>query len=59
MCLHSRRMCLRYYVLGFAAHFIISGADCLSDNDCFMDDDRYVFMGYGTDFDEYTDQFYD
>ena len=54
-------MCLRYCVLGFAAHSIISGVDCLFDDDCFidddrfMDDDRYVFMGYGTDFKEYVD----
>ena len=48
-------MCLRYYVLGFTAHSIISCVDCVSDDDCFMDDDRYVFLGYGTDLEECVD----
>ena len=54
-------MCLHYCVLGFAAHSIISGVDCVSDDDffldddCFMDDDRYHFMGYGTYFEECAD----
>ena len=38
-------------VLGFAAHFIISGTD--SDaGDC-SKDDRYDSLGYGSDFEEY------
>ena len=48
-------MCLRYCVLGFVAHSIISGVDYLSYDDCFMDDDYYVFMGYGTNFEECAD----
>ena len=40
-------MCLRYCVLGFAAHSIISGVD-ISDDDCCMDDECNDFMGYGT-----------
>ena len=48
-------MCLCYGVLGFTTHSIILGVDCVSDDDCFMDDDRYVFMGYGTDFEECAD----
>ena len=52
-------MCLRYCVLGFAAHSIISGVDCLSVDDCFLDDDGYDFMGYGTDFEECADEFSD
>ena len=48
-------MCLRYCVLGFAAHSIISAVDCLSDEDYCMDDDHYDFMGYGTNFDECAD----
>ena len=43
-------MCLCYCALGFAAHSIILGVDCGSDDDCSMDDDRYIFMGYGTGF---------
>ena len=45
-------MCLRYCILGFAAHSIISGVDCVTDDDYFMDDDNYVFLSYGTDFEE-------
>ena len=45
-------MCLRYCVLGFIAHSIISGVDCLSVDGYFMDDNRYVLMGYGIDFEE-------
>ena len=48
-------MCLRYYVLGFAAYSIISGVDSVSDDNCFMDDDRYVFIGFGTDFEKCAD----
>ena len=42
-------------MLGFVTHSIISGVDCLSIDDCFIDDDRYVLMGYGTDFKECID----
>ena len=48
-------MCLRYCVLGFAAYSIISGVDCVSNDDCFMDDDRYDFMAYGTDIEDCAD----
>ena len=52
-------MCLCYYVLGFAAHSFISGVDCASDDDCYDDvEDRYVYMGYGTDFEECADEYY-
>ena len=30
-----------------------------SDDDYFLDDDGYEFMGYDTDFEECADQFYD
>ena len=55
----SHRMCLRYCVLGFAAHSIILGVDCDSDDTCFDEDDRYDFLGCGTDFEGCADQFYD
>ena len=49
-------MCLCYCVLGFAAHSFISGddSDC-EDSGC--DYDRYDYMGYGTDLEEYADEF--
>ena len=48
-----------YCVLGFAAHSFISGVNCASDDDCYVDDeDRYDFMGYGTDFEECADEYY-
>ena len=57
--MHSRRMCLRYCVLGFAAHSIISGVDCASDDDCCDDDeDRYDYLGYGTEYEECADEYY-
>ena len=52
-------MYLRYCVLGFEAHSIISGVDCISNDDCCMDDDRYDFIGFGTDFEECAGYFYD
>ena len=53
-------MCLRYCVLGFAAHSIISGVDCDSEDDCYFDDDNwYDFAGYDIDFEECADEFYD
>ena len=51
---HSHRMYMCYCVLGFADHSIISSIDRVSDDDYFMDDDCYVFMGYGTDFEKCT-----
>ena len=51
-------MYLRYCVLGFAAHSIISG-DNSNSEDAGYDYDRYDFMGYGTDFEECADEFYD
>ena len=52
-------MCLRYCVLGFAAHSFISGVDYTSDDDCYVDDeDRYDYMGYGIDFEECADEYY-
>ena len=51
--MHSRCMCLRYYVLGFAAHSIISDVDCASD-----DEDHYDYLGYSTDYDECADEYY-
>ena len=55
----SRRMCLCYCVLGFAAHSFISGVDCASDDDCYDDvKDRYDYMGYETDFEECADEYY-
>ena len=48
-------MCLHYCVLGFTVHSIISGVDCVSDDDFFMDDNGYVFLGYGTDFENCAD----
>ena len=57
--MHSRRMCLHYYILGFTAHFIISGVDCASDHDCCDDDeDRYNYLGYDTDYEECADEYY-
>ena len=57
--MHSRRMCLRYCVLGFAAHFIIYVVDCDSKDDYFIDDDCYDYLGYGIDFKECADEFFD
>ena len=48
-------MCLRYCVLGFAAHSIISGDDLNYEDDGY-DYDRYDFLGYSTDFDECADE---
>ena len=57
--MHSCRVCLRCCVLGFAAHSIISGIDCASDDDCCDDDeDRYDYLGYGTDYEECADEYY-
>ena len=50
-------MCLCCCVLGFAAHSFISGTDCASDDDCLDDEDRYDYLGYGTDYDEYADEY--
>ena len=50
---HALRIVCAYVtvVLGFTAHFIISGTD--SDaGDC-SEDDRYDSMGYGSDFEEF------
>ena len=57
-CFHLRRMYLCYCVLGFAAHSNISGDDfdCKDDG---YDYDRYDFLGYGTDLEEYVDEFSD
>ena len=52
--MHSHRMCLCYCILGFAAHSIISGVDCASDDD----EDCYDYMGYGTDYEESADEYY-
>ena len=57
--MHSRRMCLRYCVLGFATHSIISGVDCAFNVDCYDDDDdHYDYMGYGIDYAESTYEYY-
>ena len=48
-------MCLRYCVLGFAAHSNISG----DDSDDSYDYDHYDFLGYDTDFEECADEFSD
>ena len=54
------RMCLCYYVLGFAAHSTILGVDCDSEDDCCFDDDNhYDFLGYGIDFEECADELCD
>ena len=52
-------MYLRYCVLGFAAHSFISGIDCASDDDCLDDDDRYDYLGYGTDYEECANEYSD
>ena len=51
-------MCLRYCVLGFAAHSNISGDDSDCEDDSY-DYDRYDFLGYGMDFEECADEFSD
>ena len=51
-------MCLRYCVLGFAAHSVISGDD-LDFEDIGYDYDRYDFLGYGTNIEECADEFSD
>ena len=52
-------MCLCYCVLGFAAHSFFSGVDYASDDDCCDDvEDRYDYIGYGTDFEECADEYY-
>ena len=53
------RMCLRYCVLGFAAHSIISGTGNASNDDCLDDEDRYDYMGYGSDYEGCDDDFYE
>ena len=52
-------MCLCYCVLGFATHSIISSVDCDSNDDYLDDDDRYDYMGYGTDLEECANEFID
>ena len=53
-------MCLRYCVLGFAAHSNISGDDLdLDCEDDGYDYDRYDFLGNDTDFEECADEFSD
>ena len=52
-------MCLYYCILGFIAHFIILGVDCDSDDDCCFDEDRYNYMGYGTDLEEWANELID
>ena len=51
-------MCLRYRILGFTAHSIISGVDCDFEYECLDEDDRYDCMGYDTDFEEFVNEFY-
>ena len=51
-------MCVRYYVLGFAAHSIISGDDS-NYEDVWYDYDRYDFLGYGMDIEECADELSD
>ena len=51
-------MCLRYCVLGFAAHSNISGDDSDCEDDGY-DYDRYDFMRYDTDFKECADELSD
>ena len=46
-------------VLGFAAHSIISGTVCSSDDDGLDDDDRYDYLGYGTDYEESAEEYSD
>ena len=46
-------------VLGFAAHSFISGTDDASDDDFLDDEDRYDYLGYGTDFEECADDYCD
>ena len=41
------------------AHSIIIGDDSGSEDACYDDDDHYDFMGYGIDFEECANQFYD
>ena len=51
-------MCLCYCVLGFAAHSIVSGDD--SDfEDVGYDYDCYDFLGYGMNFEDCADEFFD
>ena len=55
----SRRMCLYYCVLGFAAHSFIPGVASASDDDCYDDvEDRYDYLGYDTDFEKCADEYY-
>ena len=51
-------MCLCYCVLGFAAHYDISGDDSDCEDDSY-DYDRYDFLGYGTDFKKCADELSD
>ena len=50
-------MCLCCCVLGFTADSFISGTDCASDDDCLDDEDRYDYLGYGTDYEECADEY--
>ena len=47
-------------VLGFAAHSIISGfsSDDVED-EVLEDEDRYYRLGYGSDFEEFLDDYFD
>ena len=46
-------------VLGFAAHSIISGYASDDTDDAVPDDeDRYDCLGYGSDFEEFLDEYY-
>ena len=50
-------MCLCYCILGFTAHSIISGTDYASDDDYLDDEDRYDYLGYGTNYEECADKY--
>ena len=39
------------------AYSFISGTDCASYDDCLDDEDRYDYLGYGTDYEECTDKY--
>ena len=51
-------MWLCYCVLGFAAHSFISDIDSDCD-DCYDDEDRYDAWGYGSDYEESTEDYYE
>ena len=58
MCIHVVCTCvIVYWALQLIILFL--GVDADSDSDDVPADDRYDYMGYGSDFEEYEDDYYE